>query len=335
MKNLFNDRADLVIRLTAIALLWSHICSWTQWTNPDFMVSVFNLSETAYLCFMIIFGFVAGVVILFPKLWTLLVISILVSIVLDLNSLTEYTYNYLLLLIFSGLDRSLKLSLWLIAIQEIWAGVNKFNTGYINVISFFSLPFENFLALQIIVIIGTLLTPFFEIIIGTGILLRWKATVYLTFIIHGFAIVLLCTILHYAEVVWSWNILILALIYLFYKWRITSFNNNSRAQLLVIIILMIIPFSQFFTTTTKPICYRMYTGNEIQISIDQKSYLDEYSQKVRTLPYSSIPSYEHTLANLCKTRKFNQARIDVPGNLFITKYKKEYHCKNSQLLEMR
>ncbi len=326
LKIIFSNRADFIIRLTAIALLWSHICTWRQWFHPDLMVSFFSLPQSFYLAFMILHGTFAGLVIFLPKLWPILTLLISCSVLLDINSLTEYTYNYFLLLIFSGVDRTLRLSLWLIAIQEIWAGLNKLNLGYAKIVVLFGSPFTNYPTVQTIVMAGAIIAPLLEILIGLGIIFRWKITTVLTFLIHGSAIGLLCFFLGYAEVVWSWNLLILILIGVFYLWEIPKWAGINYSQIIILIILTIMPLTHTLTTFTKPLSYRMYTGSEINFTIDQKSYSQDYYDQVKTLPHSSIFSFENYLTKQCKKRKFDSAMIEVPTYLWRVKQRLIYTC---------
>jgi hypothetical protein len=321
----------LIIRLTAIAFLYSHIIGYQQRWKIDEIISFITLPNSVYYIFFWIILAISVYVIIVPKKAHLLVIGMVVLALLNIQVMTPFWYNYILLLIFAKIDSSMHLIVWLLGVQEVWAGLGKLNGNYAGTISFFAEPFKSNPVVYKMVIIITLLVPLFEIMIGFGILFKKSFTRYLTLLVHGGAIIILAGFIHYGSIVWIWNLLIVLLVWLLYSQNISASISLSKRNLGIVAVLIFIPLLQIVTTITYPMSYRMYTGNEIQLTIDGKSYLNSYYKKTKSIAFLSTEVFQVLLKRKCLASEFTHATITVPKFLLRERKSISYVCFNNNL----
>ncbi len=328
-----NNLPELVVRLISVAVLLSHILSHAQWFNSDITLSVLVLGPMIYIAAFFLFIAISLYVIYKPKRVTWLICAMLVMIFLNIHIITPFWYNYLLMLIFARIDNSMKLVIWSLGIQEIWAGLTKINPSYINVVGFFSEPFSGIAWLPFFVAACVLLIPILEIATGITFILHKKISQYTVLLVHGGAIIILMFFVHYAVKAWVWNALVIILILILLNKMHENVFNLTRLQVVLVICTAFIPLTQMKTTLVYPLSYRMYSGSETNMIIDGESYEKIYSEQAKEFPYMSDVIYEIILKKQCDKSEFNKATITVPKFLLRKKRTTSYKCVNTTLVK--
>jgi hypothetical protein len=296
------------------------------------MLSPVSLPSVAYVLLFFALIIISLYVLFSPKKSHWLIVGMIVSAFFNIDIISPFWYNYILLLLFTKFDRSLTLVLWQIGIQEIWAGFNKLNADYANVINFFSKPFTLTSWLYTTVVILVICIPLAEIAIGFGLILKKKFTRYLALVLHGGAIVMLVFFIHYGEIVWLWNVFIIVLIWILSnRYKLNPFHI-SKKQIAVILFLACAPLLQMITTLTYPLSYRMYTGSEVSMTIDGRSYLNDYYKKAKEVSYLSKEFFIVVLKKQCAQSQFTNATISIPKFMWRKPSTISYTCVEQKLL---
>ena len=317
---------NCLVRIVAAVVLYSHLLGWKIWFDEKIIISLIPLPQVFYVFWFILLSILAVITVIRPKYVFWLVAAMIFSVGINLNILAPYWYNYALILVFSNLN--LKLVFWLCSIQEIWAGLNKFNPGYKHVVAFFSSPFENYPLLVAVVALFTLLVPVVEILIGIGILIKRRYALSLTLVLHGGAFVMLSCFLKYGHIVWAWNVLIIIVVWLLFNYHHESLRLSSKKEILVVTLLALMPFSYGITTLAYPFSYRMYPGDNVAFQINGASYIKEHYQKTSLIPYLSKEIFEMVLSEKCLNAGFVDASIDAPAFLWRSRKVYSYTCNH-------
>ncbi len=328
-----NNLSELIVRLVITGLLYSHIIGYQQWFNSNGILSFISFPFIVYKIGFISFIGLCSYVFLRPKKTHWLIIGMIICGILNFYIITPFWINYFLLLLFIKIDSTLQLVIWLLGIQEIWAGLNKFNNGYISIVNFFSNPFIEIGIVYVVVWLLILLLPLLEVTMGFGILFHKKFSKYLSIIIHGGAVIMLAGIIHYNPTVWLWNILIVGIILLLYKNSIRISFPISRIHITIIILLALSPLLQLVTTLSYPLSYRLYTGNEVDLTIDDTSYVYDYYKMTRAIPLLSKETFELELIKKCGKGQFKHAEIMIPKYIFRKESVLYFKCENNTLIQ--
>lgn len=323
--------SSTIIRLVTVAVLYSHIIGYRLWFRPDAILTILSVPYIVYILIFIIISILCVAVIIKPRYVPILIVAMIISSMFNLHIMTPFWVNYVLLLGFARYDASLQLVVWSLGIQELWAGLNKFNPGYLNVINTFTKPFSSMPTLVVIAGVLVLLIPLFEILIGFGVLLRKRFTPYLTMFVHGGALIILVCFVHYGEIVWLWNVIIITLVWLLYKNKIRASFHFSTSKLYIVLILILLPFLQNITTLAYPFSYRMYTGRETMLFMDGHPYVTEFYQKTKSIPFESKKTFEIILRKKCVDGGFKTATIAVPRFLLRKDSTKTFVCNDRNL----
>ena len=144
---------------------------------------------------------------------------------------------------------------------------------------------------------------------------------------------MLVCFLHYGEIVWLWNLLIIILIWILYKNNVKASLQLQKKYLVIVVFLILAPFLQIFTTLAYPLSYRMYTGSEVQLIIDGQSYAASYYNKTRAIPYLSKETFQTTLKRKCVSSGFETAELSIPKLLWRKQQTMSFSCTNGTLIQ--
>ncbi len=323
---------ELITRLVILGLLYSHVIGYQQWFRADTILSLISLPIIVYKLSFIVFIGLCSYVFLKPEKTRLLITGMIVCGLLNIYLITPFWINYLLILIFIRIDSTLRFVVLLLGIQEVWAGLNKLSINYINTINFFT---NSFLGKNIYetVWLLVLLIPLLEILAGCGILFHKKFSNYLLILIHGGAIITLVGFLHYNPTVWLWNLLIIVIAILLYKNQIKISVLFVKKNIILITFLTLLPLLQTVTTLLYPLSYRLYTGQEVNLVIDNTQYIYNYYQTTNAIPLLSKETFQLDLLKKCSIGVFKNAEISVPKYLFRKEKKVNFTCENNTLIQ--
>lgn len=176
--------AELIIRLVSMAVLYSHIIGYEQWFTVSAIFAPIMFPHIVYVIMFAVVCILCVITLIMPNKALWLIIGMVISTFFNIHIITPFWINYIFLLLFARFDTKLQLVVWLIGIQEIWAGLNKFNSGYGAIVNFFSSPFISTYGAMIIA--GCVICiPVLEILTGLAVLLRKKYALYAAIVVHG------------------------------------------------------------------------------------------------------------------------------------------------------
>lgn len=260
--------------------------SWKVWSAdrifpvlPPFSFSpelptVFHLS----IAVLSLIGLV--VLFFFPKnikiLLTVFILE-LVACFLDQMRWQPWEYQYLLIFVFYIFyHKNQKQFIWLCMILMIsiyfFSGIFKLNGAFLHQIwermilnRFFELP-SHLNSNPIVHYLG-LIFPVIEIVIALGLLLFKNKRPFLWFAIlsHLFVLLFLGPLgLHYNQIVWPWNIVMIAMGWLLFYFPVDKIEIRelfaSKVNLIALTVISILPFLNFFEKWDDHLSFELYSG---------------------------------------------------------------------------
>jgi hypothetical protein len=240
-----------------------------------------------------------AVIFFFPKniqlIFTVFILE-LIACFLDQMRWQPWEYKYLLIFMFYIFYyKNQKQFIWLCMILMIsiyfFSGIFKLNGAFLNQIwermilnRFFEIP-SHFNSNPVIHYLG-LIFPLFEISVAFGLLLsKYKRTFLLLAILsHIFVLIFLGPLgLNYNQIVWPWNILMIAMGFLLFFSSVKIEMNELfkyKFNVVIVTIITILPFLNFFEIWDDYLSFELYSGKtkKMIICIDNPGIYPELNQ---------------------------------------------------------
>lgn len=221
----------------------------------------------------------------------------IVTCFLDQMRWQPWEYHYLLIFLFYLFhNKNQKQFVWLCMILMIsiyfFSGIFKLNGAFLHQIwermilnRFFEMP--SHLNSNPIIHYSGLILPFLEISIAFGLLLfkNKRPFLLLAILSHLFVLLFLGPLgLNYNQIVWPWNILMIAMVFLLFYLPSEKIEMNeflkSKFNVVAVTILSILPFLNFFEKWDDHLSFELYSGKtkKMIICIENPEVYPELNQ---------------------------------------------------------